>query len=179
MFEAVQSPYSIVYSTTPSPNPPVCNGTNKNTIATYVPTPDPADALCGSSPSQAATATPSPNSPTATTAAANALSPGAQAGIAVGVITLAIGAAAVIGFFLYKKRSAKSVIPGQGMELKGKTTSNSNLLTTSTAPKPASRVLERPLPAGWRSGVDEGTGDLYYINEATNQTQWDFPSSKY
>jgi len=31
------------------------------------------------------------------------------------------------------------------------------------------------LPAGWLQGVDEATGEPFYYNEQTGQSQWDYP----
>merc|ERR1719327_1475023 len=34
------------------------------------------------------------------------------------------------------------------------------------------------LPAGWVSGVDQATGQTYYYNEQTGQSQWEAPSAQ-
>jgi len=50
-------------------------------------------------------------------------------------------------------------------------------LLTAHARAFAARLQLEELPAGWTSGIDQGSGQTYYYNEATGASQWEPPQA--
>lgn len=51
-------------------------------------------------------------------------------------------------------------------------------LRVAQATGQAIEVEERALPEGWGAAVDPASGETYYYDKATKETQWDFPTAR-
>ena len=67
---------------------------------------------------------------------------------------------AAAGYYFYKKRGAAAKAPGAD---------------ATGAPPPPPPASAPGMPPGWEEFVDPTSGQVYYCNASTGQTQWTKP----